>query len=100
MKKIISIVIVGKRWLDKVNGNTYFSAIGLIDGEIKAQIEFEYGYEDHYVWQIFRELEKSGKLTNVNHYKNGGCESPHEYCSRNGIKFYYSASDVCRKKDL
>jgi hypothetical protein len=98
--KISDIVIYGRRWFQKTYGNTYFSAVGIIDGEVKVKIEFEYGYGDHYVDQITALLEKEGYLPGFIHHNNGSTERMWNYCQRNGIKFIYSATDVGRKKDL
>lgn len=95
-----NITIIGKRWFDKINGNTYFSSVGLIDGEPKVAIKFEYGYGNQFEWDTFAELEKQGFINDVEHYKNGGSESLWRYCGRKGLKYYTSASDVNRKKDL
>lgn len=100
IEKIGSIQIIGRRWFQKTFGNTYFSAIGIVDGEIKAKIDFEYGYGDHYVDQITAKLEKDGYLPGFIHHNNGSTERLWNYCQRNNIKFIYSATDVERKKDL
>jgi len=95
-----NITIIGKRWFDKINGNTYFSSIGMIDGEPKVSITFNYGYGNQYEWETFGELEKKGFIGDVEHYKNGGTESPFRYCERKGLKYFATHSDVSRKKDL
>jgi len=95
-----NITIIGRRWFDKINGNTYFSAEGLIDGEPKVKIDFSYGYGNQYEWETFGELEKQGYITDVEHYKNGGHEAPFRYCQRKDITYYATVSDVNRKKDL
>jgi len=96
----MTLVIIGRRWFDAKNGNTYFSAVGLIDGEEKANINYEYGYGDHYEDCIYRKLEDAGHLPGVEHYENGGREALWNYCERNNIKRYVTVSDVKRKKDL
>jgi hypothetical protein len=100
MEQIKSIQIIGKRWFDRVNGNTYFSAVGLVDGKEAVKIDYEYGYSDHYVDRIFQELEKAGFVSDVEHYSNGSQERFWQYCQRKGIEKYTSVSDVRRKKDL
>ena len=95
-----TITIIGKRWFAKTYGNTYFSAVGLINGEEKVKIDYEYGYGEHYQDRIYAELEKAGYLPDVKHYDNGARESLWQYCERNNIKKYVSVSDVPRKRDL
>jgi len=95
-----NITIIAKRWFDKINGNTYFSSVGLIDGEVKVKINFSYGYGNHYEYATFAELEKKGFINDVEHYKNGGTVSPFRYCQEKGLKYYSTHSDVKRKKDL
>ncbi|RTL04191.1 hypothetical protein EKK58_11115 [Candidatus Dependentiae bacterium] len=46
--------LLGCRWFDRVNGNTYFAAAAIADSICIAKIEFEYGYGDHWLHQIMR----------------------------------------------
>ena len=95
-----NIVIIGRRWFDRVNGNTYFSANGLINGVEVISISYEYGYGEQYADRIYQELEKAGYLPDVIHHNNGSNEPLWQYCKRKGITKYTSVSDVSRKKDL
>jgi hypothetical protein len=95
-----TITITGKRWFQKTYGNTYFSAVGIIDGDVVVSIPFEYGYGDHYVDCVTREMVKKDLLPGIKHYERGGTEAIWCYCSDRGIKLNYSAADVARKKDL
>ena len=40
--------ISGRRWFDRVNGNTYHSARVFADGELVVVVPFQYGYDDAY----------------------------------------------------
>lgn len=100
MKEGDNLTIIGRRWFDRVNGNTYFSAVGLINGREVVSIPYEYGYGDHYADRVFQEMEKQGYCPDVEHYNNGSSERHWQYCSRKGITKYFSVSDVSRKKDL
>ena len=40
---IKSVQILGRRWRDKANGNTYHSARVFIDGECVGAVPFQYG---------------------------------------------------------
>lgn len=95
-----NITVIGRRWFDRINGNTYFSAVGIVNGKEVVSIPFEYGYGDHYEDRIFQELEKAGYLPDVKHHNNGSSERLWNYCERNNITKYSTVSDVKRKKDL
>jgi hypothetical protein len=95
-----SITIIGRRWFDRINGNTYFSAVGIVNGIEVVHIPYEYGYGNHYEDRIFQELEKAGYCPDVEHYNNGGSERLWQYCNRKGLIKYVTHSDVTRKKDL
>lgn len=95
-----NITIIGRRWFDRVNGNTYFSAVGIINGIEVVQIPFEYGYGNQYEDRVYQELEKLGYCADVEHYNNGGREAFWRYCDRKRIIKYVTHSDVNRKKDL
>jgi hypothetical protein len=100
VKKGDNITIIGRRWFDKINGNTYFSAVGLINNIEVTSIPFEYGYGDHYQDRVFTEMEKAGYCPDVEHYNNGASERLWQYANRKGIIKYCHVSDVSRKKDL
>lgn len=100
VKKGDNITIIARRWFDKINGNTYFSSVGLVNGVEVVQIHFNYGYGNQYEWDTFRELQRLGYCPDVEQYKGGGCEALYSYCERKGITKYVTHSDVNRKKDL
>lgn len=57
-----TIDIHGKEWFDKTFGNSYFSArytlnFGMPDEETHA-IEWQYGYEQAYVYSVLQKLSK------------------------------------------
>lgn len=95
-----SITIIGKRWFDKVNGNTYFSAVGLIDGIQKVLITYNYGYGNQFESEVFEMLEKHNFIKDVEHYSNGNSETLWNYCNRKKINKAVYCIDVARKKDL
>ena len=43
------ITIIGKRWSDKANGNTYHSVKVYVNGNLIGYKPFTYGYEDAYL---------------------------------------------------
>ncbi len=95
-----NITIIGRRWFDRINGNTYFSAVGLINGNEVVSIPYEYGYGNHYEERIFDELVKAGYCPDREIYTNGSKEVFWRYCQDRGIIKYVTHSDINRKKDL
>lgn len=95
------IHISGKRWFERVNGNTYHSYKIWIDGEHVHYMPFSYGYGDQYAWNAWEWLIKNNYLDPIPEaIKHGGYEAPWHYCREHGIKFVYEVADVNRKKDL
>lgn len=92
--------ISGRRWFDRVNGNTYHSSSIYVDGEFWDKIKCTYGYGDHYIQSALNLLGTKGMLPGLEHYPHGGTESLWKYCERSGIKLISEVSDVSRKKDL
>ena len=93
-----SITVIGRRWFDKVNGNTYHTAEILIDGKPVHKVPFTYGYGEQYVQSAGEWLHKQG-LIKLERYSNGGGQMLWTYCRDKGITFYHSASDGL-KRDL
>lgn len=105
-KKTRSIVIIGRRWFDRVNGNTYNTAQIIINGETVHSLPFDYGYGDNYADRAQQWLTDNGYLPDRAGTGNDDQTkwTPHEpmwkYCKRMNIKYIYTASNVGRKKDL
>ena len=100
--RIISIVVEGRKWFDKINGNTYHSAnvIVTMDRDVKVlKVPYQYGYGDQYLQSAFDELEKAGFLK-LERYKSGASEPPWRWAEEHGVTLIYSAVDVAKKKDL
>ena len=95
MKKITAIIIIGRKWFDKVNGNTYHSAsvnVLFTDGSDKDfTVPFQYGYGDQYQYSAWKALKKANFVSG---------SIPYQYCKDNKIKLITNVSDVSRKKDL
>lgn len=104
-----NLIITGRRWFERTNGNTYFSSRAYLDGELIHTIDFEYGYGDHYKDATLRDLEekqlipkRQWKLRQI-----AGCDpmpEPSEawwqWSERTGITITSEVTDVSRKKDL
>lgn len=96
-----SITIIGKRWFDKIYGNTYFSSTGYIDGEEVVHIPFEYGYDEQYLYRTWEEMIEKGFIYPMpEKYKSGPYQPAWQWCQDNGVKLVYNVSDVSRKRDL
>lgn len=93
-KKPESITIIGKRWFDRVNGNTYHSVQILIDGLPVHQIGRTYGSDQQYLQTAKDWLVSNGYL------KARSSEPLFGACQRQGIALHDTATDVKLKGDL
>ena len=91
--------INAKEWLDKVNGNSYFSAVAVLDDVVVAVLPFQYGYGDHYIDMAFADMQASGALTN-DHNLCGHARIVGRYCEENKIKLITNKQEGCLKRDL
>jgi len=90
--KIKKYVIEGKRWFDKINGNTYHS-VSIIDVETNKTISYiplTYGYGEQYKHNAYDELKKLKLVKEKDRFN-------HEL---NRKRFIFICNDVMRKKDL
>ena len=88
--KIKTIDINALEWFDKVNGNSYFSAIVTLNYGMKnakvLKLPFEYGYGDHYIDMSNQLLIKEG-------YREGKrqfLEIPFGVCFKDEIIAYFN----------
>lgn len=90
------VEFLGRNWFDRVNGNTYFSAIALHNGNEIARIDFDYGYGDQWLYEIT-------KLVIVNQLQRGEKQQPWQFIDQleeNGIAVFTNCEKVSRKRDL
>ena len=91
LKKNDAITVIGKRWFDKINGNTYHSAKVYVNGDQMGYKPFVYGYDDSYKQtglEILKEVYNiPGEVTMLWNLK------------KHGINLVTSVSDVL-KRDL
>lgn len=83
--------VIGKRWFERVNGNTYHSATVYKDGKLIGRVPFQYGYERHYeqtALEIIKQDDPTITVSTLWRIKDLGHELVNE------------VSDVPRKKDL
>lgn len=95
LKKGDTIQVLGKKWFDKVNGNTYHSVAVYVNNEFVGKNDFEYGYD--------RQYEETGRKILEQHYNmpNGMGETDSLWRLNNyGVKVLSNACNVSRKKDL
>lgn len=94
-----NIRIDGRRWRDRINGNTYHAARVYVDGELAVTCPFQYGYGEHYHWTgWFALVEKLG--LDAKRADNGNMESAWRWCERHGVKLEYEATDLPRQRDV
>ena len=83
------------RWFQKSYGNTYFTALVTVDygklTEREIYLPFQYGYDEHYLDIVKRELFPEEKYT---------YEPLWRICSENRIRLRVNVQDVRRKKDM
>ena len=99
MSKITSITVIGRRWFDRVNGNTYHAGEVLVNGKHAATVEYQYGYGDQYIETAAQLLDKAGLIDRAA-YSFGGREPLWRYCEDHEIAYSAHVSDVSRKRDL
>lgn len=100
MKKPTSIIVLGRRWFEKTNGNTYHTAEILVDGVSVAVCPFAYGYGSQYRQSAESELERLGYMPGRKEGHGGSYESAWQYFERHGIEYTDRVEDVKRKRDL
>lgn len=96
MKKVKSITVIGRKWFDKINGNTYHTAQIMVNGETVGNIPFSYGYDSMYEQNASTWLKENGYIkSDKNEYIQLS-----RYCRENGIHFESFAQYYTRKKDI
>jgi hypothetical protein len=92
------LVIIGRRWFEKVNGNTYHSIAVYINGQHVGGVDFNYGYGDQYIQTAQDILEKLGYSPEF--YENGIKKTGRQFFEKHFTSWITNVSDVERKKDL
>lgn len=95
--KIKSILVIGKRWFDKINGNTYCSSRVYINGEFSFSVPYEYGYERFYEQRAQEIMKERGMLPDIEIYPSGILEPFWQYCNRKKIKYETSVTDGLKR---
>lgn len=89
-----------REWFDKSAGNSYFSAVIILDDEIIAELPFQYGYGDHYLDMASEKLDKLGVIDNPRKGQNEMRLPLWSYCRDNNIKLIAHKRENCLKKEL
>ncbi len=84
--------IIGRRWFDRKNGNTYHTAEIVVDGVTVHKTERQYGYGEQYLQTATAWLDVNGYLPGLIHQETGGTEPLWSY--------HTSVCDVARRRDL
>lgn len=100
---IKTIDIQANEWYDKVNGNSYFSAIITLNYGMKTEkhfcLPFQYGYGDHYIDVCHRKLIELNYINNEG-YKNASYTPLWQYTRDNNIILRTNKKENCLKKEL
>ena len=96
---IKTVDVYAKEWLDRVNGNSYFSCHVTLKfsmpDEKTVVMPFQYGYGDHYRDMAFQELQKRGYIPEQGEYKAHWVY----YAEHNIIARHYK-QEKCLKRDV
>lgn len=87
------VVIIAKRWFERVNGNTYHSCKVYVNGDLVGHVPYTYGYGNHWDQTALDILHKAGFYASEECYATNGARVA-------GDKCIVELSDVKRKKDL
>lgn len=96
VSEIKTLDFSAKEWLDKVNGNSYFSAkicvnFGL-DNEQNFFLPRQYGYGETYKDECFKKVCEAYNIETKERYFN--------FCRNNDIVLRYNKRENCHKRDL
>lgn len=101
---IKTIDVNAKEWRDRTYGNSYFSAVVVInyrmEGSASFKIPFQYGYGDHFIDIANQELHKRGYISNPRRGVHQIREPLWQYCEDHGIILRTNKTVGCRKRDL
>jgi hypothetical protein len=70
-----SIHVSIRRWRDRINGNSYFSARCYADGKEIARLPFQYGYGSAPEWNAVAVLREAGILPDGREGLFSACDS-------------------------
>lgn len=98
-----TIDINAKEWFDKINGNSYFSAVITLDYGMPTVKEyvmpFQYGYGYHYV-DMANSYLVDNKIISGERNSNGSYTPLWQYCLDNNIVLRTNKKENCLKREL
>lgn len=106
MKRFNMMIIDGRKWFDRVNGNTYHGVTVTIKHNKGDDLILHsgrvYGYGEQYIQTAIELIQKAGYLLGLpKRYETeseyGKCQ---EYMRNNRGKFYVTCKQDCKKRDL
>lgn len=106
MKRFNMIIIDGRKWFDKVNGNTYHGVTVTIKhtkgDDVVLNSDRVYGYGEQYIQTAVELIQKAGYCLGLPTRYDNQSEygKVNEYMRNNRNKFYVTCKDNCKKKDL
>jgi antirestriction protein len=93
LKKGDNVVVIGKRWFDRANGNTYHTAMVLVNGQSLGKSKMTYGYEEQYL-----ETAKEILLQHYNLPKGMNERSPLWQLREYGVTLTKTVSDGLKRE--
>lgn len=97
--KIKTIDIQAKEWFDKVNGNSYHSAVVTLNYGLKdaktVKVPFTYGYGEHYMESAREAIKNTGTIKDI-----AEGEMLWSYCDRKKIILRANIQRNCLKRDV
>ena len=99
--RIKSICLEGRRWFQRLYGNTYYTANIFVNDRLVHTMPFAYGYGSQYEWDSWIWLIEKGWVKPMRYGDRPNNPEPAwQYCQRNGIEYHATVIDVRRKRDL
>jgi hypothetical protein len=104
LKPVKNILFVGRRWFDKVNGNTYHTTEVYVNGKFVSKSERTYGYGSQYEVTGFEILQDAGYFPKTGKSTASGYSADFSYFGdfkwNNPNAVSSTVSDVKRRSDL
>jgi hypothetical protein len=99
-----TVTIIGRRWFEKTNGNTYHSCEVYINGKLIGREPYAYGYDNQFQQTAFEILQENNLAPNFDRHTQSGFQLDYSeflnFKNNNRDKFVISVTDVESKKDL
>ncbi len=91
-----TVNITGKKWFDRINGNTYNSAVVVVNHGLKSEFSFSmpftYGYGDYYIQRSIEHLVEIGAVESYDLF--------HRMQLDKKVSVITNCIDNCKKSDV